>query len=79
MHDAQNATFRRNIFGPQTVASVVYGNNGSREKAVQFTDSGRNDRTNLRNGDPSDERMNGETRTGCDKPEKIVDCRRNRQ
>ena len=79
MHDAQNATFRSNIFGPQTVASVAYGNNGAREKAVQFTDSGRNDRTNLRNGDAFRNRMNGETITGCDKPDKVVNCRRNRR
>lgn len=79
MHDAQNAVFRRNIFGPQTVDSVAYGHNGSRDKAIQFTDSGRDDRTNLRNGDAYRNRMNGETISGCDKREAIVDCRRNRR
>lgn len=79
MHDAQNATFRRNIFGPQTVAGVAYKHNGSGVRALQFTDSGRKDRTNLRNGDAYRNRLNGEAIAGCDRPDKIVDCRRNRR
>lgn len=79
MHDAQNATFRRNVFGPQTVDGAAYGHNGSGAKALQFTSSGRNDRTKLRNGSASRNRTNGEIIAGCDKPEAIVDCRRNRR
>lgn len=77
MHDAQNATFRSNIFGPQAIAGVSYGGNGSGFQALQFSDSGKAERTNLRNGNAFRNRMNGETIGGCDKRDALVDCRRN--
>jgi hypothetical protein len=68
MHDAQNGTFRDNVYGPQTVAGVSYGNNcGSR--AIAFTDSGRADRTDLEDGKALHNTLNGEHITGCDRPD----------
>jgi hypothetical protein len=68
MHDAQNGTFRNNIYGPQAVAGVSYGNNcGSR--AIAFTDSGRADRTDLEDGKALHNTLNGELITGCDTPD----------
>lgn len=68
MHDAQNGTFRNNVYGPQTVAGVSYGNNcGSR--AIAFTDSGRADRTDLEDGKALHNTLNGERITGCDTPD----------
>jgi hypothetical protein len=68
MHDAQNGTFRNNVYGPQTVSGVSYGNNcGSR--AIAFTDSGRADRTDLEDGKALHNTLNGERITGCDTPE----------
>jgi hypothetical protein len=68
MHDAQNGTFRNNVYGPQTVAGVSYANNcGSR--AIAFTDSGRADRTDLEDGKALHNTLNGEHITGCDTPD----------
>lgn len=68
MHDAQNGTFRNNVYGPQTIAGVAYGhNNGPR--AIAFTDSGRADRTDLEDGKALHNELNGEFITGCDKPD----------
>ena len=77
VHDAQNATFRGNIFGPQRVYGVAYRGNGAGEHGLQFSDSGRTERTDLRNSAAVYNRMNGETIGGCHKPDRIVYCKGN--
>lgn len=79
MHDAQNATFSQKGFGAQTVANVAYGRNGSESHGLSFSDSGRLERTDLRNGTAIGNNMNGENIVGYDKPDAIVACRGNQQ
>jgi hypothetical protein len=78
MNDAQNGTFRGNVFGPQIVAGTAYRHNGSDVQALEFSDSERAARNDLRNGAAIDNQMNGETIGGCDKPDSIVACSGNR-
>ena len=73
MVDAQNGTFRANIFGPTTIAGVSYAAN-FKNRAIFFRDSGRAERTDLWNGDATGNELNGETMVGCEKPDDIVDC-----
>jgi hypothetical protein len=78
MYDAQNATFRNNVFGPKTIAGVSYGANTRR--AIFFGDSeskGR-ERTDLWNGDAVGNTRGGETIEGCAKPDNVVYCANNR-
>ena len=78
MYDAQNATFRNNVFGPKTIAGVSYGANTRR--AIYFGDSeskGR-ERTDLWNGDAVGNTRGGETIEGCAKPDNVVYCANNR-
>jgi hypothetical protein len=73
MVDAQNGTFRANIFGPTTIAGVSYASNHN-NRAIFFGDSGVADRTDLWKGDASGNELNGEKIVGCEKPDDIVDC-----
>jgi hypothetical protein len=73
MADAQNGTFRTNIFGPATIAGVSYAANYN-NRAIYFGDSGKADRTDLWNGDATGNELNGEKIVGCEKPDDIVDC-----
>jgi hypothetical protein len=77
MYDAQNATFRNNVFGPKTIAGVSYAAN-SDKLAIRFKDSGRADRTDLWNGDAVGNSMGGEAIIGCGKPDNVVYCANNR-
>jgi hypothetical protein len=73
MVDAQNGTFRANIFGPTTIAGVSYAAN-YKNRAIFFRDSGRAERTDLWKGDATGNELNGETIVGCEMPDDIVDC-----
>jgi hypothetical protein len=77
MHDAQNATFRNNTFGPKSVAGVSYRANAGRV-AVRFSDSGRRSRTDLWNGSAKGNFLGGESVDGCEKPDRVVSCEGNR-
>jgi hypothetical protein len=74
MLDAQNATFRNNSFGPQTVAGVAYAADGNSGLAILFKDSGRATRTDLWNGDAADNILHGEVIKGCELPDNVVYC-----
>jgi hypothetical protein len=76
MHDAQNATFRNNSFGAKTIAGVSYRANANK-RAIFFWDSGKSSRTDLWNGEARDNKLNGETMKGCDRPDNIVYCANN--
>jgi hypothetical protein len=76
-HDAQNATFRNNIFGPRTISGVSYGANAQR-RAIVFSDSRKASRTDLWNGDAKDNSLGHEKILGCKRPDRFVDCARNR-
>jgi hypothetical protein len=73
MADAQNGTFRANIFGPATIAGVSYAANYN-NRAIFFGDSGLAARSDLWNGDATGNELNGEKIVGCEKPDEIVDC-----
>jgi hypothetical protein len=73
MVDAQNGTFRANIFGPTTMEGVSYAANYN-HRAIFFRDSGRAERTDLWKGDATDNELNGETIVGCEMPDDIVNC-----
>jgi hypothetical protein len=77
MYDAQNTTFRNNVFGPKTIAGVSYGVNINRQ-AILFYDTGRTNRTDLWNGDAVGNTLGGETIIGCGKPDNVVYCANNR-
>ncbi len=78
MHDAQNATFRNNAFGPKTIAGVSYAANAAR-RAIRFSDSGRRSRTDLWNGSATGNSLGGESVIGCGMPEqRRVYCGDNR-
>jgi hypothetical protein len=74
--DAQNATFRNNVFGPKTIAGVSYRAN-ARKLAIRFSDSGRRSRTDLWNGDAVGNSPGSETIVGCEKPDHLVYCATN--
>lgn len=76
-HDAQNATFRYNAFGPKTIAGVRYAANADR-RALSLSDSGRRDRTDLWNANVVWNSLGGEAISGCEKPDGIVYCAGNR-
>lgn len=76
-HDAQNATFRNNVFGPKTIAGVSYRANAGR-LAIRFSDSGHRSRTDLWNGDAVGNSLGIETIVGCEKPDNVVYCATNR-
>lgn len=76
MHDAQNGLFRANRFGSARVGGTSYQGNVD-GLAVQFADTNRADRTNLRNGDAVYNALGGETVTGCSKPDYVVRCANN--
>ena len=63
-HDAQNGTWRSNIFGPQTVAGVAYPGNFN-NKALVIRDSGRTDRTDTWNAVVTGNTLGGEIVEGC--------------
>lgn len=69
MHDAQNGLIRANNFGKVTIAGVTYEQNtaGGKPRAIQFTDSGRDDRTDTYNGTASGNNLGGEAILGCDR------------
>jgi hypothetical protein len=71
--DAQNGTWRRNVFGPTTVKGVSYGHNLN-GTALVISDSGRSDRTDLWNAEVYGNALNGESLSGCDLPDKVVIC-----
>ncbi len=71
--DAQNGTWRSNVFGPQTVGGVAYPNNGG-GRALVISDSGRSDRTDLWNVNVRANALNGETVSGCALPDSVVSC-----
>jgi hypothetical protein len=77
MWDAQNTTFRSNVFGPKTVAGVSYRANMNK-RAILFGDSGRTDRTDLWNGDAVGNSLGGEAIVGCEKPDNVAYCLNNR-
>jgi hypothetical protein len=78
MWDAQNTTFRNNVFGPKTIAGVSYrANNNANYGAILFWDSGRADRTDLWNGDAVGNSLGGERIIGCSKPDSVVYCSNN--
>jgi hypothetical protein len=77
MHDAQNATFRNNAFGPKTIAGVSYAANAAR-RAIRFSDSGRRSRTDLWNGSATGNSLGGESVIGCGMPDSRVYCGDNR-
>ncbi len=73
IRDSQDATVRNNVFGPATIAGVTYpANDGN--VAVSASDSGRTDRTDLRNVDIVYNTLNGEAIKGCELPDNVVDC-----
>jgi hypothetical protein len=74
MLDAQNATFRNNSFGPQTVAGVAYAADGNSGLAIVFKDSGRATRTDLWNGDAAGNILHGDAIKGCELPDNVVHC-----
>lgn len=76
MRDAQNATFRNNSFGPETIAGESYGIN-VKGRAIYFGDSGRSSRTDLWNGDAVGNSLGGEAIIGCEKPDAVVYCANN--
>jgi len=76
MWDAQNTTFRNNVFGPKTVAGVSYRANVNNRGILMF-DSGRADRTDLWNGDAVGNSLGGEVMIGCEKPDSIAYCSNN--
>ena len=79
MWNAQNGTFRNNVFGPKTIAGVSYrANNHATYGAILFWESGRKDRTDLWNGDAMGNTLNGERIVGCEKPDNVVYCSNNR-
>jgi hypothetical protein len=71
--DAQNGTWRGNVFGPQTVGGVAYPNNGG-GRALVISDSGRSDRTDLWNANVRANALNGETVSGCALRDSVVSC-----
>jgi hypothetical protein len=73
MLDAQNATFRNNSFGPQTVGGVSYPGNGNGGLALLLKDNPSR-RTDTHNGDAIDNTLNGERISGCDLPDEVVFC-----
>jgi hypothetical protein len=80
MEDAQNGTFRDNIFGPTTIAGVSYAANNN-NRAIIFRDSGRAERTDLWNYVATGNQLNGEVIllngeviTDCDQPDNVVNC-----
>ena len=73
MVDAQNGTFRSNIFGPTTMAGVSYAANYN-NRAIFFYDSGRAERTDLWNYDATGNQLNGEIITDCEQPDNVVNC-----
>jgi len=77
MWDAQNATFRGNVFGPKTIAGVAYRANAGRV-GILFNDSGRADRTDLWNGDAVANTLGGDTVVGCSRPDAVVLCANNK-
>ena len=77
MHDAQNGTFRNNVFGARTIAGVRYAPNAGRS-AIVFSDSGRRDRTDLWNGAAAYNSLRGEAIEGCRRPDRVVTCKGNR-
>jgi hypothetical protein len=79
MWNAQNGTFRNNVFGPKTIAGVSYrANNHATYGAILFWESGRKDRTDLWNGDAVGNTLGGERILGCEKPDNVVYCSNNR-
>lgn len=78
MHDAQNGTFRSNVFGARTIAGVSYAPNAGRT-AIVFSDSGRADRTDLWNGAATYNSLRGDAIEGCSKPDRMVACAGNRR
>jgi hypothetical protein len=79
MWDAQNTTFRNNVFGPKSIAGLSYrANNNATYGAILFRDSGRADRTDLWNGDAVGNSLGGEKMIGCEKPDNIAYCSNNR-
>jgi hypothetical protein len=73
IRDAQNVLVRNNVFGAMTVADASYRSNADRV-AVRATDSGKGDRTDLRNVEIVDNHVNGESIKGCEEPDNIVAC-----
>lgn len=73
VQDAQNTTVSNNNFGPATIAGVSYAANGNKI-SITFGDSGREERTDLWNGDTIDNTLNGETVNGCQMPDAVVAC-----
>ncbi len=62
--DAQNGTWRNNVFGRQIIGGNSYaGNNGG--LALVISDSGRSDRTDLWNAEARNNTLNGEMIKGC--------------
>jgi hypothetical protein len=79
MWNAQNGTFRNNVFGPKSIAGVSYrANNHATYGAILFFESRRKDRTDLWNGDAMGNSLNGERVIGCEKPDNVVYCTNNR-
>ena len=76
IRDAQNAEVRNNTFGAKTLADSAYAGN-STKLAVRATDSGRNDRTDLKGIDIHDNTMNGEIIKGCELSDTTVRCANN--
>ena len=77
--DTQNAVWKNNTFGPQTIGGVSYGNNRYEHpdlapSAIFNKDSGRPERTDLWNIDIFNNDLNGEILVGCDLPDEVVDC-----
>jgi len=70
--DAQDALIRGNTFGSTTIAGVSYASNSG--GAIRASDSGRSDRPDLANIEITGNTLNGETITGCELPDEIVDC-----
>jgi hypothetical protein len=73
MVDAQNGTFRSNVFGSTTIAGVSYAANYN-NRAIFFYDSGRAERTDLWNYDATGNQLNGEIITDCEQPDNVVNC-----
>jgi hypothetical protein len=73
MLDAQNATFRNNSFGPQSVGGVNYPANGNNGLALLLKDNP-DRRTDTYNGAAIDNMLHGERITGCDLPDEVVLC-----
>jgi hypothetical protein len=74
IRDAQNGTYRNNIFGPQTIAGVSYPRDGNNGLGLFMTDSGKSTRTDLYNADAINNTLNGERIVGCEQPDRIVFC-----